>query len=138
MFTATLRCGTVLAYEARSFLPEVGDLVPCRHHGYCTVTETTRGTGPGDFLPRATPRTQDELMEWLRHRPETTVHALRRQRFTLRVVAAAERDGLVDLDLRAGRVALRSAKHVSRATTCRETTRGTVGAQDGDLYRRPA
>jgi hypothetical protein len=30
MFTATLQCGRVLSYEARSFQPEPGDLVPCR------------------------------------------------------------------------------------------------------------
>jgi len=32
---------------------------------------------------------------------------LRRQGFTLRMIAAAERDGLVHLDLSAGRVAVR-------------------------------
>jgi len=37
MFTATLRCGTVLSYEAPHFRPDSGDLVPCRHHGYCAV-----------------------------------------------------------------------------------------------------
>ena len=37
------------------------------------------------------------------------MHALRRHGFTLRMVVAAERDGLVDLDLGAGRVAVRPA-----------------------------
>ena len=35
------------------------------------------------------------------------MHALRRHGFTLRLVAAAERAGLVELDLPAGRVAVR-------------------------------
>ena len=104
MFTANLRCGTILSFEARSFLPVVGDLIPCRSHGYCAV-ERTGGTGGS--LPRAAPRQQHELLEWLQDRPVTTVHALRRQRFTLRMVADAARAGLVDMDLRTGRVAVR-------------------------------
>lgn len=107
MITATLRCGTVLAYEARDLLPASGERVPCRRHGYCGVHEVGRNrtAGPaGPGLPRARPRTQHELEEWLRDRPATTVHALRRERFTLRMVAAAEREGLVAVDLEAGRV----------------------------------
>src|SRR5688572_12065596 len=101
MYSATLTCGTVLAFEARSFVPEVGDLVPCRHHGYCTV-DRAGGMGAargGHAFPRSRPRTQCELLTWLQHHRVTTVHALRRQRFTLRMIAAAERDGLVDVDL---------------------------------------
>ena len=109
MFTATLRCGTVLSYEAQTFQPGPGDTVPCRHHGYCAV-QLTSGPAPGGAMsPRGHRRAQSELVEWLRGRSETTVHALRRRGFTLRMVAAAERDGLVDLDLRAGRVAVRPA-----------------------------
>jgi hypothetical protein len=43
------------------------------------------------------------------HRQETTVQALRRHRFTLRMVAAAEREGHVSVDIWTGRVVLRSA-----------------------------
>jgi hypothetical protein len=112
MFTVTLGCGEELSYEARSFLPKVGDLVPCRHHGYCTVgmagSHNTQHVGSsGPSTRRARPRAQRELTEWLRQRPVTTVHALRRHRFTLRMIAVAERDGLVDVDLRTGRVAIR-------------------------------
>lgn len=110
-FTAKLHCGTVLSYDARSFLPAVGEVVPCRSHGYCPVrltgTAHCRGRGGGS-APRATPRGQNELLEWLRDRPVTTVHALRRQRFTLRMLAAAERAGLVQVDLHSGRVMVRS------------------------------
>jgi hypothetical protein len=107
MFTATLRCGTLLSYEAPTFRPDPGDLVPCRHHGYCVVQSMSGAASGGAFSTRARRRAQSELLDWLRGRSETTVHALRRQGFTLRMVAAAERDGLVDLDLCAGRVAIR-------------------------------
>jgi hypothetical protein len=40
---------------------------------------------------------------------------LRRQRFTLRMIAAAERKGLVEVDLGAGRVTIRSAGGTSRS-----------------------
>ena len=110
MFSATLRCGTVLTYEARGFVPTSGERVPCRRHGYCGVHDVGTvevATAGGRALPRARPRTQHELEEWLRARPATTVHALKRARFTLRMIAAAERDGLVSVDLEAGRVWLR-------------------------------
>lgn len=113
MFIAILRCGTVLAYEARDLLPASDERVPCRRHGYCGVRAVGRSRPAGrsraagsaaQALPRARPRAQHELEEWLRDRPATTVHALRRERFTLRMVAAAERKGLVTVDLEAGRV----------------------------------
>jgi hypothetical protein len=115
MFTATLRCGTLLSYEVRTFQPNPGDLVPCRLHGYCAVQLTGGSTGGRALPPRARPRTQSELLDWLRGRPETTVHALRRQGFTLRMVVAAERDGVVDVDLRAGRVVVRSVIDAANA-----------------------
>ena len=114
MYRATLRCGTVLVFEDRSFLPRLGELVPCRHHGYCAVNvgdATKAAGGGGHFGPRARPRSQTELMRWLWQHQVTTVHALRRQRFTLRMVAAAERAGLLDVDLATGRVAARSVEH---------------------------
>jgi hypothetical protein len=107
MVTATLRCGTVLSYEAPTFRPAPGDLVPCRRHGYCAVQQTAGSAGGATFARRGRPRAQSELREWLCGRSETTVHALRRHGFTLRMVAAAERDGLVELDLPTGRVAVR-------------------------------
>ena len=107
MFIATLRCGTVLTYEARSFLPTTGERVPCRRHGYCGVRETGRNpasANAGPSLPRASPRAQHELEKWLRDRPVATFAALRRARFSLRMVVAAERAGLVTVDFEAGRV----------------------------------
>jgi hypothetical protein len=48
------------------------------------------------------------LLERLLQQPVTSVRALRRERFTLRVIAAAERKGLVSVDLQTGTVAVRS------------------------------
>lgn len=110
MYTATLRCGTVLSYEAGSFVPEYGEAVPCRRHGYCVVDGHGRAAGPssgGRGMSRARPRAQDELLNWLRGRSVTTIHTLRQHRFTLRMIAAAERDGLVAVDLEEGTVAIR-------------------------------
>jgi hypothetical protein len=116
MNTAILRCGTLLTFESRTSVPAVGDVVPCRHHGFCVVESASDGGGPWSRRSgRARPRAQWELEEWLEHRPSTTVHALRRQRFTLRMVAAAERDGLVDVDLLTGKVVTRFAGAVRRA-----------------------
>ena len=108
-YAATLSCGVVLAYEARTMLPDVGEAVPCHRHGYCSVSarESLRphpGSAAGATQQR---RSQDELLAFLRYCPVTTVHVLRRNRFTLRTVAAAQREGLVEADLVAGRVALR-------------------------------
>jgi hypothetical protein len=47
-------------------------------------------------------------MAYLRGRPDTTIHALRRNGLSLRLVAAAQKDGLVDVDLVTGRVAVRA------------------------------
>jgi hypothetical protein len=111
MYTATLRCGSVLSYEARSFVPSRGDLVPCRGHGYCPVTDEGESGGAGGraFGRRARPRAQYELLAWLRTSPVTTVHALKRQRFTMRMIALAEREGLVTLDPESGRVVVLEA-----------------------------
>jgi hypothetical protein len=110
MHTATLCCGTVLHYESRSFVPALGERVPCRRHGYCDVDRHGVGTHNRSRRPRprrAQPRARDELLTWLGNRPVTTLHTLRRHRFTLRMVAAAERDGLIAVDLETGRVDIR-------------------------------
>ena len=108
-YSARLGCGTVLTYEAASFLPDVGERVPCRRHGFCTVNSRDEGDGRGTGDPHRVTRrrSQGELVAFLRTRPVTSIHTLRQHRFTLRVVAAAQKDGLVQLDLVAGRVVLR-------------------------------
>jgi hypothetical protein len=132
MYTATLRCGTVLSYEARSFRPDPGDVVPCRRHGYCAVDVTGGSASGGPFPARARPRAQGDLLDWLRDRSETTVHVLRRQGFTLRMIVAAERDGLVDLDLDAGWVGVRPG--VGEAQT-RGAGTAILGEASGSLTR---
>lgn len=107
--TATLSCGAVLTYESASFVPAVGESVPCRWHGYCEV-ESRESSGGGTstrrFLARARPRERGELEHWLRGRARTTVHALRHQRFTLRMLRDMEREGLVDVDVWTGEVSV--------------------------------
>jgi hypothetical protein len=139
MFTAILRCGTALAYEVRSFLPAVGERVPCRHHGYCVVQTRPSSGGPSDAAQsfrRAQGRSQQELMDFLQWRPITTVHVLRQQRFTLRIVAAAEKAGLLDVDIFTGRVALRPAPRPPEAgqtgNTARRGAEGEGGGNGGD------
>jgi hypothetical protein len=107
MYTATLRCGTVLSYEARNLVPATDEVVPCRRHGYCTVDGDAGTSGRGRSRHRAAPRVQAELLGWLSRRPVTTVQALRRHRFTLRLIVGAHREGHLDVDLDTGRVALR-------------------------------
>lgn len=113
MYTATLTCGSVLTFEFGSHLPARRESVPCRRHGYCDVDHVGKRAGTRSVRarrPRAKPGAQGELLEWLRGRSTTSIHALRRQRFTLRMVAAAERECLVAVDHDTGRVTvLRSA-----------------------------
>ncbi|TFV83107.1 hypothetical protein E4P40_14770 [Blastococcus sp. CT_GayMR20] len=116
MYIATLSCGTVLSYETLNLVPAGGELVPCRNHGYCAVSRRAkRATGGRRLGPRAKRRSQEELLEWLQHHPVTTVHALRRQRFTLRMIMAVGIDALLDLDLATGRVVVRSPELLVRA-----------------------
>jgi len=125
MVTATLSCGTVLGYEAYTFRPSPGEWVPCRHHGYCVVAgvagrrttdmriatskrgvpeSTTRSRSGGPSRRRARPRPDSDLRDWLRGRSATTIHVLRKNGFTLRALAVAQRQGLIGLDLVTGRV----------------------------------
>jgi len=105
MYRAALACGSVLTYEARSFLPLRGECVPCLRHGYCVVEATGRSTEcHARPRSRTRPREKAELVAWLRGRTRTTVHALRAQRFTLRLIAAVEREGLVTVNLETGEV----------------------------------
>jgi hypothetical protein len=108
-YAATLSCGLVLTYESLTFLPGVGETVPCHRHGYCSVDAVGRGpSNSSQDSSRSRPRrSQAELLAFLKYCPVTTVHILRKNRFTLRTVAAAQADGLVEADLVAGRVALR-------------------------------
>jgi len=109
--TATLGCGVVLTFSASSFVPEVDERVPCPRHGYCAVSARRTTERPRRRPPAR--RSTRELAEFLSEQPVTSVHVLRGHRFTLRVVAAAEKEGLLDLDLLSGRVALRRGRPTS-------------------------
>ncbi|KQS64249.1 hypothetical protein ASG41_16375 [Modestobacter sp. Leaf380] len=104
-----------MEYDAPDLVPVVGDVVPCRRHGHCPVAQavTGRTTRHGR---RPAPRTEQELVEHLGTRGHCTVAALRRGRFSLRLVAGAERAGLVHLDLLTGRVWLPEAHGPGTAT----------------------
>jgi hypothetical protein len=129
-YDASLCCGTVLTYEAATFVPEVGEVVPCRRHGWCAVESRDSGDGRAGGGTRRVMhrRSQSELITFLRGRPVTTVHALRRKHFTLRVITAAQHDGLVDVDLATGRVALSARNYWG-------TPRTTAVVVDGNPVR---
>ncbi len=108
LYSARLGCGSVLAYEAPTYVPAVGEVVPCRRHGFCPVTSRDAGDGRGvDRVGRTTRRRSlGDLMAFMISRPVTTVHELRRHGFTLRLVSTAQSRGLLDIDFVTGRVAL--------------------------------
>jgi hypothetical protein len=107
-YAAQLCCGVVLTYEVPSFLPDVGERVPCPRHGFCRVgsRDAGDGRGAGAVLRTVPRRSQQELLAFLGEQPVTSVHVLRRHRFSLRLVTAAQQAGLVDVDLATGRVTL--------------------------------
>lgn len=104
---AWLTCGQVLTYEARSFVPQVGEVVPCHRHGYCRVIDTERVRDqPWRRGPRRSPRrSQEELLDFLNRNPVTSLNALRKRGFSLRMVTAAQREASVDVDVITGRIA---------------------------------
>jgi hypothetical protein len=113
-YTATLYCDNVLTYEAPTLVPDVGEVVPCRRHGFCAVKSREMGGGHGGSAAgRAARRnSQTELVAFPREHPTTTIHELRRCRFPLRLLAAAQKEGLVDVDFVTGRVARRTSINV--------------------------
>jgi hypothetical protein len=94
---AVLACGDVLHYGSRTFLPQVGDSVPCRRHGFCVVVVVPRAASSEIELQprRARRRTLADLLLYLTGQPIATVAELRRHRFTLRLLADAAREGLL-------------------------------------------
>ena len=70
-YAAKLQCGYVVTYEASTFVPDVGEVVPCRRHGYCRVTSREGGEGRGmsTGVRNVHRRSQRELMAFLSERP---------------------------------------------------------------------
>lgn len=98
--TATLACGVVTEYEAPDLVPMVGDLVPCRRHGHCLVVLARRGRS----VATRQRRSGGELVAHLEQHGPTTLRALREERFSLRLIADAEKAGCVRVDLAAALV----------------------------------
>jgi hypothetical protein len=122
LHAARLGCGTVLTYEAASLVPEVGEEVPCPRHGYCAVAMRERiDRRPSGLSPVPPRRSTRELADFLAPGSVTTLSVLRSNRFTLRIVVAAQKEGLVDVDLISGRVA--SLSGVSKAAATGEGAR---------------
>jgi hypothetical protein len=110
LFAAQLRCGTKLHYEWASLLPELGETVPCRHHGFCAVVSVFEASARAPLRPsrrRPAPPSTDDLISYLRSRRRAWFSELRRHRFTLRVICAAHAHGVVEIDWNAGCVDLR-------------------------------
>lgn len=106
--SVVLAYGIVLTFEASSLVPAEAETIPCPRHGYCKVQRRTISAGGArPRRPRPAPREHQELIDWLQTQPSTTVHVLRRHRFTLRIISEAQRAGLVEADLVTGLVALR-------------------------------
>lgn len=106
--TARLACGRLLHYEAASLVPATGDVVPCLRHGYCSVRPDDGRVVELDPVRRGTrrlpPPSHVALGRFLAQHPVTTVHALRKERFTLRILTQAQAEGVLDLDILTGQV----------------------------------
>lgn len=102
---ARLRCGNRVYFATDVPLPSVGTVIACVRHGYCAVAATGRVATDEPRAQRgrvrrrsSPPRSQHELREFLLLHPKVTLAVLRRHRFTLRRVAAAERAGELSID----------------------------------------
>jgi hypothetical protein len=74
--------------------------MPCPRHGYCEADWSGSRSTPegGSVVKRARPRTRGELLDQLQREPVVTIKRLRRQRFSLGLIAAAARDGQLTID----------------------------------------
>ena len=97
-YRAELRCGRTLFYEWAHFVPAVGESVPCDAHGYCAVALSITSPRPAEASTRSKPRTPDELLEYMDQHEVARLGDLRRRRFSLRLVAIAERSGALEVD----------------------------------------
>lgn len=101
-FCAELRCGSRLFYEWAHLVPAAGELVPCHAHGYCAVTLNVNVPRTVRPRARAKRRTSDELLEYIGRHDIVRLAELRRRRFSLRLVAIAEKAGALEVDWELG------------------------------------
>lgn len=104
-----LCCGNYLHFAIDVPPPQIGTLIACARHGYCAVAATERRTVDESAAQRSrgrrsasVPRSQQELRQFLLLHPKVTLAMLRRHRFTLRRVAAAEQAGELSIDWDSG------------------------------------
>lgn len=131
---ARLECGSNVVYASSSFVPPLGQEVPCVRHNYCLVTESYPGSDEwaNDFSHGSHTSKLDEYLDrrnqrntWPRRRttlinnldPDypTSFNTLRRNGITLRWLVAAEIEGLVALDLDRGEVRLTKRDNLGRS-----------------------
>lgn len=95
-----LRCGSAVYFPNANLAPRAGEVMPCLRHGYCGVEEV-EPTSPAT-LPtrrRAPRRTAAELLAHVRVMGTCTLANLRSERFTLRLVNDAVREGSITIDV---------------------------------------
>jgi len=99
-----LDCGATIYFANANLAPRKGEVVPCLRHGYCCVEEVEPLVSSATLRTRrrAPRRTVTELLVHMQKVGTCTVSQLRLERFTLRLVDRAARDGLVDVEARGG------------------------------------
>lgn len=117
---ARLGCGTTLMFETATFLPQVGERVPCVRHSFCTVEavqvsvpsgQTSHSLGRGgrdhpggpDRRARRSRREVQDVEAFVAQHPSATTDDLRRANFSLRLIAEAQASGVLAGARAAGR-----------------------------------
>ena len=98
-----LDCGEQRRYR-HTAVPGAGEDVPCVRHGYCRVAQQLRDSPTTRLRSRRPRRTECELAALVAVHRQMSLHRLRVDGFTLRLVAAAAADGILCVDLDAGLV----------------------------------
>jgi hypothetical protein len=95
-----LRCGSTVYFANANLAPREGEVMPCLRHGYCGVEEVEAITSVSRLSTRrrAARRTVAEMVAYLQHMGICTDSQLRLERFTLRLVHRAAREGLVEVE----------------------------------------
>ena len=120
---ARLACGYVIKYARSSFVPHEHESVPCVRHGYCVVVQAHPGRdepetnsyrsaehhelshqSDKEIKLASWPSRRTALLNYLSQKEKTSLYAMNRHGFTLRWLIAAEREGLLHLDLDTGDV----------------------------------
>jgi len=137
--TATLACGAVSEYEAADLVPVAGDVVPCRKHGHCRVVPRDRtDVGTARRAVSGPRRSSDELLVHLQRCGTASLRALREERFSLRLIAEAEKTGHLHVDLLAGVVAVQTASRPGRPSRPEPSTVGLTSQRPAVAGAAPA